>query len=330
MIAHSKPTVGEAEGAAVARVVASGNLAQGTEVAAFEEACASFLGRRYAIAVNSGTAALHLALVGLNVRPEDSVAIPSYACASLAQAVSWQHAHPILCDIDSQSNLDPAMVPDSARAVVVPHMFGATATLPEHPRVVEDLAQSFGGDTGRGTIVSMTSFYATKLMTTGEGGMIFTDDSSLAEFMRDRRDYDNRSDFQIRYAYKMTDFQAALGRVQLSRLPEFLARRRAIAARYHDALHDSPLVLPAPGGAVYFRYVVSTPEGPALMEWLNERGIGAGRPVHHPAHHTLGGIFPRSEQAHQHHVSIPIYPAMSDAEVEVVVESIEQFFEARS
>ncbi len=330
MIAHSKPTVGDEEGAAVARVVASGHLAQGKEVAAFEEECAAFLGRRHAIAVNSGTAALHLALVGLNVRPEDSVAIPSYACASLAQAVSWQHAHPVLCDIDSQHNLDPAMVPASVRAVVVPHMFGATAALPDHPRVVEDLAQSFGGETGRATLIAMTSFYATKLMTTGEGGMVFTDDSSLADFIRDRRDYDNRGDFQIRYAYKMTDFQAALGRVQLRRLPEFLERRRAIAGRYHTAFQNTPLVLPAPGGAVYFRYVVSTPEGPALMEWLNQRGIGAGRPVHHPAHHTLGGCFPRSEQAHQHHVSIPIYPAMTDAEVALVVESIEQFFEARS
>ncbi len=214
MIPHSKPAVGEEEAQAMARVLASGQLAQGREVADFEAACAGFLGRRYAVATNSGTAALHLALQAIGVRPEDRVVIPSYACAALAQATAWQGAHPVLCDIDDDFNLDPATLPTGIRAVVVPHLFGARATLPNHPMIVEDLAQSFGGTGGRETTVAITSFYATKLLTTGEGGMLFTDDEGLAELARDRRDYDNRDDFQIRYAYKMTEFQAAMGRVQ--------------------------------------------------------------------------------------------------------------------
>jgi perosamine synthetase len=330
MIPHSKPTVGDEESQAMARVLASGQLAQGREVTAFEEECAAFLGRRYAVAVNSGTAALHLALLAIGLEAEDHVAIPSYACAALTQAIAWQHAHPVLCDVDQDFNLDPATVPSGARAVVVPHLFGATAALPDHPKVVEDLAQSFGGTTGRDSAVAITSFYATKLLTTGEGGMLFTDDEGLAQLARDRRDYDNRDDFQVRYAYKMTEFQAAMGRVQLKRLPDFLARRREIAERYHEAFRDLPLVLPRRTDHIYFRYVVATPERSALTQWLREHGVGAGRPVHRPAHQTLGGTCTRSEQAHQFNASIPIYPALTTIKVDNVVECVVRFFDKNS
>ncbi|MCF6285675.1 MAG: DegT/DnrJ/EryC1/StrS aminotransferase family protein [Candidatus Hydrogenedentes bacterium] len=330
MIPHSKPTVGDEESQAMARVLASGQLAQGREVAAFEEECAAFLGRRHAVAVNSGTAALHLALLAIGVKAEDQVAIPSYACAALAQAIAWQRAHPVLCDVDHDFNLDPATLPSGAKAVVVPHLFGATAVLPDHPNVVEDLAQSFGGATGRGSTVAITSFYATKLLTTGEGGMLFTDDEGLAKLARDRRDYDNRDDFQVRYAYKMTEFQAAMGRVQLKRLPEFLARRREIAGRYHEAFRDLPLELPRQTDHIYFRYVVATPEALTLTHCLGQHGVGACRPVYRPAHHALGGTYPESEQAHQFNVSIPIYPALTTIKIENVVESVVRFFDKSS
>jgi perosamine synthetase len=327
MIPHSRPMVGEEEAQAMAAVLASGNLAQGREVEAFEKETAAFLGRRYGIAVNSGTAALHLALMALGVHPEDSVAVPSYACASLTQAIAWQRAHPVLCEIDKDFNLDPAKVPAEVRAVVVPHLFGATAALPQHGCVVEDLAQAFGGTAGKEGIVAITSFYATKLLTTGEGGMVFTDDEGIAAFVRDRRDYDNRDDFQIRFAYKMTEFQAAMGRVQLKRLPDFLARRQEIGARYHEGLRHLPVVLPRQEDHLYFRFVLSTPEGPQLIQWLREHGVGASRPVHRPAHHTLGGRFDRSEEAHLFNVSIPIYPAMTGQEVEYVVECVVQYYD---
>lgn len=329
MIPHSKPAVGRAESDAMARVIQRGQLAQGREVAAFESECAAFLHRGHAVAVNSGTAALHLALRALGVKEDDDVALPSYACAALAQAVAWQRARPLLCDVDDDFNLDSATVPAAVRAVVAPHLFGATAVLPDHPRVVEDIAQSFGGATGRATAVAIGSFYATKLLTTGEGGMLFTDDPALAEQARDWRDYDNRDDFEVRYAYKMTEFQAAMGRVQLTRLPAFLARRREIAGQYHDAFRGLPVKRPREGGHIYFRYVISTPEAPALMQWLRDRGVGASRPVHRPAHHGLGEHQARSEQAHNFNVSIPIYPALSPAEVEIVIESVVQFFEKR-
>jgi len=248
-------------------VLRSGNLAQGREVAAFEDECAAVVGRKHGVAVNSGTAALHLALIGMGVSSGDTVAMPSYACAALAQAAAWEGASPLPCDIDADYNLDPALIPSHAKAVIVPHLFGAAATLPDHPQLIEDLAQSFGGSTGRGPALAVTSFYATKMMTTGEGGMIFTDDEALADLFRDWRDYDNRSDFRVRRACKMTDFQAAMGRVQLRRLPEFIARRTELC--------------------------------------------------------------PAADRAHACNLSLPIYPGLTTAEVNVVLESVSRFFEER-
>lgn len=328
-IPHSKPTIGPEEMAAVQRVLESGQLAQGREVAAFEEECASVVGRKHGVAVNSGTAALHLALIGMGVSTGATVAMPSYACAALAQAVAWQGAAPVICDIGEDYNLDPARVPDSVMGVIVPHLFGATAKLPGNPSVIEDLAHSIGGPTGNASILAIASFYATKMMTTGEGGMLLTDDQGLAALARDLRDYDHRDDFQVRRAYKMTDFQAAMGRVQLKRLPEFIARRAVLAEAYDAGLAGLPVARPRLEDSVHFRYVIATPERDALAAWLGERGIGACRPVYRPAHHTLSGDCPRSERAHQENLSLPLYPALTTAESFFVIKSVTAFFEAR-
>lgn len=321
-IHHSKPCIGDEEIAAVTRVLRSGNIAQGKEVEAFEHACAEAFGRKHAVAVSSGTAALHLALITLNVRKGDPVAVPSYACAALLYPIIWQQADPVLCDIRADYNLDPRDVPGSSRAVIMPHLFGAPLELPREDHIIEDIAQAMGGPVGRATQVVITSFYATKMLATGEGGMLLTDDAGIADHARDLRDYDNRDDFSIRYSYKTTDFQAAMGREQLKKLPRFVARRRSIAERYREAFRDLPLHLPGGEGHVYFRYVVATPKRDALEARLNALGVEAKRPVHRPAHHYLGGDYPIAERAHQECLSLPIYPAMVDEEVEYVIESV--------
>jgi dTDP-4-amino-4,6-dideoxygalactose transaminase len=326
MIPHSAPTLGVCEEEAALRVLRSGQLAQGTEVEAFEQECAAALGRQYAVAVNSGTSALHLALGALGVPAMGAVAVPSYACAALITAVRLHGSQPVLCDNGSDFNLDPALVPSDVEAVIVPHLFGAAAELPAGHTVIEDIAQSMGGDTGRGSPVAIASFYATKLMTTGEGGMLLTDDAGMAEYARDRRDYDNREEFTVRYNYKMTDLQAAIGRVQLTRLPEFLSRRRAIAAQYEEGLKGLPLVLPGSDGHVFFRYVVATDRREELEAHLQRCGVDAKRPVHRPVHHYLGGEFPGAERAHQTCLSLPIYPSLVDADVPCVIDSVRSFY----
>ena len=170
--------------------------------------------------------------------------------------------------------------------------------------------------------------------------MVLTDDQSIAEHVRDRRDYDNRDGFVQRFAYKITDMQAAMGRVQLRRLPAFIARRREIALRYTQALTGLPLSLPDSEAQVFFRYVVSTPLRAELESHLNEAGIEAKRPVYKPAHHyfqdgdpkigvSLLASYPGADRAHDEALSIPIYPSLSDAEVDTVIESVKAFFEER-
>jgi perosamine synthetase len=147
--------------------------------------------------------------------------------------------------------------------------------------------------------VCVASFYATKLLTTGEGGMLLTDDAGIAALARDLRDYDNRDDFRVRYAYKMSDFQAALGRVQLGRLPEFVARRREIAALYSAAFSGLPLGLPDSRVHVFFRYVVRLSGRDAFQEHLENKGVMAKHPVHRPSHYLLGGEYTNAEITHQ-------------------------------
>ena len=325
-IPHSATTLGDEEIEAAIRVLRSGHLSQGAEVAAFEEECAAAVGRRYAVAVNSGTSALHLALGALGVVADEPVAVPSYGCASLITAVRLQNAQPVLCDIDERFNLDPRQVSGTCRVSILAHLFGARGAAPRGD-VIEDIAQSIGGDTGREGVVAVASFYATKLMTTGEGGMILTDDDGFASHARDRRDYDNRDDFIVRYNYKLTDVQAALGRAQLRRLPSFIERRRQIASMYRDAFSNFPVRLPEPEGHVYFRFVISTGERDGLEAHLHACGVEAKRPVYRPAHHYFGGTYPASERAHRESLSLPIYPSLIDAEARHVIDSVRRFFD---
>ena len=329
MIPHSKPLIGDNEIEAVTNVLRAGCLSQGAQVAAFEDECAAFVGRRHGVAVNSGTAALHLALISLGVEQNDIVAIPSYACAALVHPVHWRNADTALCDIGPDYNIDVEHVPSTCKAVIVPHIFGKScdvARMPKGPVIIEDIAQSIGGATGTRAPVCVASFYATKMLTTGEGGMLLTDDDAIAETARDLRDYDNRDTFRVRYAYKMSEIQAALGRVQLERLPEFVMRRRTIAEKYTTAFSGFPLVLPDPEGHVFFRYVVSTKDRDPIQQHLENKGVMAKRPVHRPAHHYLGGDYPNAEIAHRESLSLPLYPAISDKEVKDVIESVVSYF----
>lgn len=337
LIQHSAPVIGDEEVEAVSRVLYSGSIAQGPEVEAFEEECAAFVGRRHGVAVSSGTAALHLALNALGVQERSTVAVPSYACASLLTAISLQRAQPFLCDVGGDFNIDTSSLPRDIDAAIVPHLFGAQAQVPPGPRVIEDIAQSIGGETGTQAPVAIGSFYATKMMTTGEGGIVLTDDEAIAEHVRDRRDYDNREDFCNRFNYKLTDIQAALGRVQLRRLPGFVKRRREIAARYLEVFRDLPLGLPDAVGHVFFRFVVSAGRRGELEEHLQDRGIEAKRPVHRPAHHYFRtadevaaadgtGDYPGSDHAHDCAISLPIHPNMLDEDVQSVIDSVRQFY----
>ena len=336
MIPHSRPTVSVEDAERVARVVRSGHLAQGAEVEAFERELAARLGVAAVAAVTSGSAALELSLRALDVGHGDEVVVPTYACDALHHAVTRCGATPVLADADPET-LGPAAkdvarrLTRRTRAVVVVHPFGLGLDLDEFLAlgvpVVEDCAQAIGArvagrSVGSRGAMAVCSFYATKLLTTGEGGAVAGAPERVAR-VRDARDYDEREDLVPRFNFKLTDIQAALGRSQLGRLDAFIARRRAIAARYRTLL--APVAGCRPPGDqgerhVFHRFVV-TVERPLgqLLEGLAGKGVTARRPVFRPIHRALGlDGYPEADRLWTQCLSLPCYPSLADAEVEAV------------
>lgn len=345
MIPHSRPSIDQSDMQGVLAVLQSGCLAQGREVDLFERDMAAFIGLKSAVAVSSGTAALHLALLALRIGPDDQVIIPSFVCTALLNAVRMTGATPVLADGDERHfNLAAADVKKrltaNTKAIIVPHLFGQAADLDALTDlgipVIEDCAQSLGSRyrdrmTGSFGVLSIFSFYATKLMATGEGGMVMSPDEKLMEDIRDLRDYDEKDDDRLRYNYKMTDMQAALGRSQRKRLPEFIEKRRSTATRYDQILQA--LGLPAPSRMpdrdhIYYRYILRHPKAQSLIRAMNDCGIACRRPIYRPLHHYLGqSDFPIAEQAWLQTVSIPIYPALQEEDIGRIEEALHNILE---
>ena len=338
-IPHSKPTLGPEEIQAVSNVISSGYVAQGAVVEKFERSFADYFDIRHAVATNSGTSALHLVLLALGVGPGDEVIIPSYVCSALLNAVNYTGAKPVLADIHPDSfNLDAADVKkrinDRTRAVIVPHLFGMAADLDPLQELdiplIEDCAQAVGAEykkraVGSFGIAAVYSFYATKVITTGEGGMVVSDSKDIVDRIRDLKSYDQKEDYRIRYNYKMTDVQAALGLSQLNRLDTIIRRRRAIADQYTGSFEGLDIDLPADNsGHIFFRYVLGLNMN--CLPWIRHlarKGVVGERPIYLPLHRQLNREdCPMSEIAWNHSLSIPIYPSLTDDEVTRIIDAV--------
>lgn len=329
-IPHSKPTIGRDDIDAVREVLMSGMIAQGEKVKEFEDALARFIGRKHAIACSSGTAALHIALLCLEIGPGDEVILPSYVCSSPYLACVHAGATPRLADIDSidfnlfAAGLEKVKSPKT-KAAIVPHMFGTPAELDEIEEegipIIEDCAQSVGAEyrgkrVGGFGKVSIFSFYATKMITTGEGGMLVTNDDELCTKAREFRDYDMKPLSPPKYNYKMTDFQAALGITQLKRLNSFIDRRRELASVYTERLSECNVDLPqsfAHRRSVFYRYVIMVNKLEKLRNLAMKKHIICERPVFLPLHRSLNQCdCPNSDKVYAHALSIPLYPSLSN------------------
>jgi dTDP-4-amino-4,6-dideoxygalactose transaminase len=270
----------------------------------------------------------------------DTVILPSFVCSALLNTVYQAGANPNLCDIEPESfNVSAEAMKSSgaegARAVIVPHMFGSPADLEkienEGVPVVEDCAHSIGAMYGKrrvGSIgrLSVLSFYACKMLSCGEGGAILSDDDEILQTVRDRRDYDEKEHYKLRYNYKMTDMQAAMGLAQLERLPDMVERRKEIAARYSKAFEGSGLGLPkGEFDHVYYRYVVKTEKDVGeLIPRVKDKGVAVARPVYKPLHRylELRSGFKDTDRAYSTALSIPIYPSMTKDEEKKVIEAV--------
>lgn len=340
-IPHSRPALGELESAAVAAVMASGHIAQGPEVEKFEASMARVLGiggdadsgSAHAVAVSSGTAALYVALCTLGVGAGDEVLIPAYACASLNQAVRLTGAQPRYVDCDPAS-LNPD--PDDARrklgkrtaACIVPHLFGRPADIDAFgalgPPIIEDCAQTLGvrlGDRLVGNFgdVTVCSFYATKLVAGGEGGMMLSRDKRLIERARVLRDCEDPQGDTGSFNFKMSDLHAAVAHVQLERLGEFLQRRADIATAYRAVLGGAAIDLPTPPDDrehAWFRFVAMARKHDldALLRRCEGQQLACRRPVGR----LVAGVdldeLPGCRTAWERAFSVPLYPALTDDE----------------
>jgi dTDP-4-amino-4,6-dideoxygalactose transaminase len=240
-IPHSKPLIGEAEIEAVVDVMRRGEIAVGREIEEFECAVAAYIGREHALAVSNGTAAVHMALMALGAGAGDEVILPASVCPGVMHAVEYTGADPVLCDVnldDLNLSVEAARsaVNSRTKALVLPHLYGIPSDIAALQAMgiplIEDTAQSFGAtyqgrQSGAFGLLSTCSFYATKMLTSGDGGMVLCDDLGLAEKMRAVRYYAGQRDYQRRYNYKMQNISAAIGLVQLGRLDDFLAQRAA-------------------------------------------------------------------------------------------------------
>ena len=345
-IPHSRPTLGTEEIKAVSEVIASGHIAEGAVVQEFEQKFADYLNVKQAVATNSGTSALHLALLALEVGPGDEVIIPSYVCCALLNAVNYTGATAVLADICPKSyNLDAADVKkrlsSHTKAIIVPHLFGMAADLDPllalNVPIIEDCAQAVGAvynqrPVGTFGVAAVYSFYATKVITTGEGGMVVCNVKNIAERIRDLKTYDQTGDYKILFNYKMTDIQAALGIVQLERLDSILRSRKVIAEQYTRAFKALDLNLPPDDcDHIFFRYVIGlNTDSRSEIEALAHKSIGCDRPIYLPLHRQMKRKgYPVTEKAWKDSLSIPIYPSLTKDEVARVIDAVRAFVRIR-
>lgn len=366
----ARPVLGEEEITEIARVVRSGWVTQGPEVAAFEDEFAGTLGTPHACAVSSCTTALHMALLALGVGPGDEVITVSHTFIATVNAIRHAGATPVLIDIDPLTyNMDPELIEGAVTPrtkVIMPvHQVGMPADLDaiyavarEHGlAVIEDAACAIGSEY-RGTAIggnadlACFSFHPRKVVTTGDGGMIVTRREDLDRKFRLLRQHGMSVSDSARHAaskvmfeqyvglgynYRMTDIQAAVGRVQLRRLPEMLERRRAVAARYDAALkehpHLRPPFVPEYANPNFQSYPIRVAKGSPiarddLMQQLHDQGIATRRgvmSVHREPAYTSAYppiSLPNSEAATDEVIILPLFAQMTEVEVGIVVDAL--------
>jgi dTDP-4-amino-4,6-dideoxygalactose transaminase len=332
----------------IAEVLDSGSFILGPEVKAFEEEAARFLGAGDAVGVANGTDALVIVLDALGVGPGDEVVCPSFTFYATAESIARRGATPVFADIDPATlNLDPTDVgtkmSERTKAILPVHLFGRPcdpATLPDGVPVVEDAAQAFGakvGDRRAGSLAAAAtfSFYPTKnLFGLGDGGLVTTADSELADRIRLLRFHgsrDKQTFDAVGYNSRLDELQAAALRIFLRHVDGWNEGRRAAAARYAELGLGDVCELPADEpGHVYHMYVVRTDERERLTAALDQAGIGWAAyyttPLHlQPALAELGyeqGSLPETERAARETLALPIWPAISREQQERVVECL--------
>jgi dTDP-4-amino-4,6-dideoxygalactose transaminase len=345
--------------AAIARTLDNCSFCLGPDVVQFEKDFAAFVGAPHCVAFNSGTSALHVALLLLDIKPGDEVITTPYTFVATSWAISYVGAKPVYVDIEEGTmNLDPKQIEraitSKTRAVMPVHLYGHSFDLDPILEIcrkhrlplVEDAAQSHGS-TYRGKKVgtfgemSCFSFYPGKnLGACGEGGALVTNNMEFAKRARSLREHGSTVRYyhdEVGFNYRMEGIQGAVLGVKLPHLQRWTAERRRVAHRYHALLQDTPLQLPreaAYAESAYHLYVVRHPQRDKLKEYLDAQGVGCA--LHYPlplhlqkCYASLGhqaGDFPMAEKAARECLSLPVYPELTEAQIQRVSAVIHEFF----
>lgn len=340
-----RPSIGAAEIAAVVQTLAHGRLTQGEGVRAFEEAFAQYVGVKHAVMCSSGTAALHLALVALGIGAGDEVLVPDLSYVATANAVKYTGATPVLVDVEDETwtmNVQEATkkVTPQTKAAIPVHLYGVPCgRIDGGFDIIEDASEGLGCD-GLGThgVCGTFSFYANKIMTTGEGGAVVTNDETLAETLRFFRGQAVSREHrfwhsEVGFNYRMTDIAAAIGLAQLARLSEFLTERQRVIDGYHHALPDLQTSL-CHGDAPWL-YTCLLPDGVSferVERSMNLAGIEV-RPVFVPMHRLPmytqpEELFPVASRIADRGISLPTYPDITDDDVRCIATTLQESIHA--
>jgi perosamine synthetase len=353
MIPAAKPIIGDDERAAVDRVLRSGMLAQGPEVAAFEEEFSKHVGGRHCVAMNSGTSALHLGFIAAGIKAGDEVIVPSFSFAATANSVALAGGVPVFGDIDPKTfNLDPdhaeSLITSKTKAIMPVHLYGHIAAMDRFAeigkkhgvQIIEDAAQGHlaslnGKNAGEFGTVASFSFYPTKNMTAGEGGMVVTDSAETARMLRLLRNQGQEIRYRnevIGFNTRMTDIHAAIGRVQLAKLPGWTKQRQENAAFLDANIKGVITPFVAPGSThSYHQYTIRVPGGNAevrdkFMEELTKRGVGSGiyypTPIHRLPSFNLKLDLPETEKLVTECISLPVHPSLTKDELATVAQAV--------
>jgi perosamine synthetase len=353
MINISRPQIGEEEKAAVMQVLDSGQLAQGPKVKEFESQFAAWCGSKYAVATSSGTTALHTALLAHGIGPGDEVITTSFSFIASANCILYVGARPVFVDIEPDYfMIDPAkveaLITPHTKAIIPVHLFGQAADMGPlseiakkyNLAIIEDACQSHGAkyqgkDVGTwGT--ACYSFYPTKNMTTIEGGMITTNDAAVAERARLIRNHGSPKRYlheSLGYNFRMTDLQAAIGLVQLPKLSGWNEQRKKNAGFLSKGLANvigiSPPKVRDDCEHVFHQYTIRAEGRDAVLEKLAQKGIGVGvyypLPIHQQPLYLKMGYdvhLPVTEAAAQDVLSLPVHPALTQAELEEIIAAV--------
>ena len=334
MIPHNKPTLGKEEEEACLRVIRSGQLSNGDEVRSFEDEFCNFLGlpKGHAVAVSSGSSALFLAIKIL-YSDKKTVTIPSYVCTALRNAIELNQLDIEFVDVKKNTpNVDNALIRSNSNLKIIPHMYGIPVDVSQinNEYVIEDCSHAVGAKINNQSVgtfgeIGIFSFFVTKLMTTGGfGGMLVSKSFETVSEVRNFIEYDGKLDKKSHFNFQMGNLQAAIGREQLKKIPQFLARREEIFQMYNEAGFD---MLDAEKSeniikAVRFRALMKTSEPNAIIKKLHENDISARMIYNDPIISKDPKNFPNSIDLIQNSISLPIYPSLSNNEISKIISTL--------